>query len=352
MKISWETIYKQQASRLLGLCRRYVGDTQIAEDLLHDAFATAMQKQHQFKGKGSVEGWLRTIMVNTTLMYLRQRNEWQEWKESTETSELAEQHAEDQKSTIQQANFQAKDLLAAIDQIPSHHRTVFNLYVFEGYKHREIARLLNISTGTSKSHLARARKNIQKILYQKALEMKKKKQSTLFAWSWLLLKPQKEAHYLDELFQEKLTHFELPLSPAKDTFLQTLTAHSKLQIVGAGISKTLLLSAGIGLCAGIGGIAYWNSTSKTATESIPISTEQPTTLLDSSTSQTIPAISILDSTDRTLKFPKATPNKPDLSSSVRVSEQPTNTKKDTPVVIRKQVIVRDTVFKITDQDEN
>ena len=65
LKISWETIYKQQASRLLGLYRCYVRDAQIAEDWLHDAFTTAMQKQQQFKGKGSVEGWLRTIILLT-----------------------------------------------------------------------------------------------------------------------------------------------------------------------------------------------------------------------------------------------------------------------------------------------
>ncbi|MEM6698106.1 MAG: RNA polymerase sigma factor [Bacteroidota bacterium] len=350
MKISWANIYEQQSSKLLGLCRRYVNDLQVAEDILHDAFTTAMQKQHQFKGKGSVEAWLRTITVNTALMYLRQRKDWQVWEEGLEesTTETTIHDAVDEKRTIQLANFQAQDLLAAIDEIPSHHRAVFNLYVFEEYKHKQIAQLLNISVGTSKSHLARARKNIQKILYLKAVEMKKKKRPVLFAFSWLYLKPPQETHFIDELFQEKLSHFELPATPPQDAAFQTLAFSSRLQV---GISlKTLVLLVSIGSVVAISSVVYLRSVPDTNFNSTK-APEQENTIIPLDSFSMKPTSN--NSTDTiTLDTPPIKPpkqKKPIISPPLK---EPNTGIKDTPIVVHKQVIVRDTVFKVKEGNEH
>lgn len=174
----WNVIYKNNAPRLLGICRRYVKDVQLAEDLMHNAFITAMDKIATFSGKGAFEGWLRRIVINTVLLYLRQSKKMQfSDNEPTEyTSGLLQQEEQEaehtQRKAIENANFSKEQLLEVVDMLPNHHKVVFNLYVIDGYTHNEIGELLSISPGTSKSHLARARKKIQQLLYEKAKGIK------------------------------------------------------------------------------------------------------------------------------------------------------------------------------------
>jgi RNA polymerase sigma factor (sigma-70 family) len=206
----WEKAYKENASLMLGVCRRYVQNKELAEDLMQDAFLSAMSKSESFKGSGSINGWLRKIAVNTALMHLRTE------KSKKISADLISNESEyqimddpnvgDIKSLILQADFSDSELLSAIDMLPEHHKLVFNLYVIDNYTHVQIGQELNISPGTSKSHLARARKKIQQSLYEKAREKTKdqKKKSTLFLllFSW---KPD----YLDGLIRKKLTNLSV-----------------------------------------------------------------------------------------------------------------------------------------------
>lgn len=169
---NWDVIYKNNASKLLGVCRRYVKDEQLAEDLMHNAFITAMNKISTYSGKGIFEGWLRKIVVNTVLLYLRDSKKMQfsenEPLENQVEVTLESDVEETQKKVIEEAGFSQQELLEVVDQLPLHHKTVFNLYVIDGYTHNEIGEMLKISGGTSKSHLARARKKIQQLLFEKA----------------------------------------------------------------------------------------------------------------------------------------------------------------------------------------
>lgn len=170
---TWEHIYETNAAKLKGVCRRYVKSDDIAEDIMHDAFEIAMQKAGSYSGKGSFDGWLYKITVNTALQYLRNNK-----KTINKTDDLLDYHlnkereevniTESKKSRVHQAKFEVSDLLEAIDLLPEHHKIVFNLYVLEKKSHKEISEMLAISINTSKSHLNRARKKLQDILYYKA----------------------------------------------------------------------------------------------------------------------------------------------------------------------------------------
>lgn len=169
---NWDVIYKNNASKLLGVCRRYIKDEQLAEDLMHNAFITAMNKISTYSGIGAFEGWLRKIVVNTVLLYLRDSKKMQfsdnEPLENQSDTELESDVDETQKKVIEDAGFSQQELLEIVDLLPIHHKTVFNMYVIDGYTHNEIGEMLKISGGTSKSHLARARKKIQQLLFEKA----------------------------------------------------------------------------------------------------------------------------------------------------------------------------------------
>lgn len=170
----WEKTYRENAPYLLGVCYRYVNDKALAEDLMHEAFLTAISRFNTFTGKGSFKGWLRKITINTALLYLRYSI-----RQDSPPSDLPEEDpdpssGDNLRSIIQYAGFTCEELLNAISQLPSPYREVFNLYVLDEYSHAEISEILNISVGTSKSYLARARKKIQHLLYEEALKNKQR----------------------------------------------------------------------------------------------------------------------------------------------------------------------------------
>jgi RNA polymerase sigma-70 factor (ECF subfamily) len=144
--------------------------------VLQDAFFTILTKIRQFREKGSFEGWMKKITLNTALMQLRKDKKEiisQDF-DITDRSMSKEENSEgsdlkDTKSVIENAQFSQNEIFDTVSQLPPGFRAVFNLYVIEGYKHKEIAKELNISIGTSKSQLLRARKRIEKLLYQKAV---------------------------------------------------------------------------------------------------------------------------------------------------------------------------------------
>ncbi len=137
-----------------------------AEDSLQDAFITIFQRIGQFKGKGSFEGWLKRIAINTVLQKYRQKRLYDLPNDAVLEAQ------QDLALTPMDESLPLTFLLEIIQQLPERYRLVFNLYVLDGYTHKEIAELLNISDGTSKSNLARARQLLQQKInaYKKAKE--------------------------------------------------------------------------------------------------------------------------------------------------------------------------------------
>lgn len=152
-----KALYDRYAPVMLGVCLRYVKTAEDAEDLMIESIMKAMTKIDQYHGEGSFEGWIRRITVNECLMHLRRNNVLQF---AQELSPHLDQYTE---VTIEHT-LMAADLLRLLDLLPPGYRTVFNLYVVEGYKHREIAELLNISINTSKSQFVLARQRMEELV--------------------------------------------------------------------------------------------------------------------------------------------------------------------------------------------
>lgn len=148
-------LYNHFAPKMFGVCMRYSRDIIEAEDNLQEGFVRIFTKIDQYSFKGSFEGWMRRIMVNTSLEKFRKNNHLYPVEDIMiyEGNSFTEE-------TI--SGISAMDLLKIIQKLPPRYRMVFNLYAIEGYSHQEIGKLMNISEGTSKSNLSRARVILQK----------------------------------------------------------------------------------------------------------------------------------------------------------------------------------------------
>ncbi|APG61460.1 RNA polymerase sigma factor [Christiangramia salexigens] len=146
-----EQLYRIYSAKLFGLCLKYSDSYQQAEDNLQDGFITIFNKIGQFNNEGSFEGWMKRIMINTSL---------QKHREQKVYGLSNEDMLEDEEIEVEE-DIPAKFLLSCIQELPQRYRQVFNLYVMDGYSHKEIAALLKISEGTSKSNLARARQALK-----------------------------------------------------------------------------------------------------------------------------------------------------------------------------------------------
>jgi len=152
-----EELYRRFSPRMYAVCLRYAGNAEEAEDILQEGFIKIFKKLDSFRSEGSFEGWIRRIFVNTAIEHFRRKRYLQPVTEKEENTiegkyisildELAEQ-----------------DILSLVQQLSPGYRTVFNMYVVEGYTHKEIADLLGISEGTSKSQLSRAKVILQEMV--------------------------------------------------------------------------------------------------------------------------------------------------------------------------------------------
>jgi RNA polymerase sigma factor (sigma-70 family) len=162
-------LYEQYSSKFFAAVLRYVKNRADAEDVLQDAFIKIYEKIDTFKFESPLEPWLRTIVINTALKHLRTQPDW---KVHTD-SELIADDVAGQDFTI--SGFQYEELLGMVQSLPEACRAVFNLHAIEGYQHNEIAELLGIAEGTSKSQFFRGKALLQaKILGEKALLENKK----------------------------------------------------------------------------------------------------------------------------------------------------------------------------------
>ena len=150
-------LYDLYSARMYALCYRYVKDSMDAEDVLVTAFTKILDRIDQYKGEGSFEGWIRRIMVNEALTFLRRNRSMY-----VETDLEAADREPDYDSISD--HLEVEELMGLIQELPSGYRIVFNLYAIDGYSHKEIAGQLGISENTSKSQLSRARVFLQKLL--------------------------------------------------------------------------------------------------------------------------------------------------------------------------------------------
>jgi len=149
-------LFERYSKKMMGVCLRYVPDYDEAQDVLQESFIKVFQKINSYQGKGSLDGWIRKIIVNTALDHFRKTKEQRFQLEITE-----EEHSVSTEAAALE-NINAKELLMVIQALPVGFRTVFNLYAIEGYSHKEIAVMLGITESTSKSQYARARVHLQK----------------------------------------------------------------------------------------------------------------------------------------------------------------------------------------------
>ncbi len=150
-------LYKLFSSKLFSVCLKYSRNYAEAEDNLQDAFLTIFKKIDQYKNKGSFEGWLKRVTINTVLQQYRNQKVFDIVNENN--IEEVDIEAEEEALSIDY-------LLKIIQELPDRYRLVFNLYVLDGYSHKDIAEMLDINIGTSKSNLARARQILKQTIVQ------------------------------------------------------------------------------------------------------------------------------------------------------------------------------------------
>jgi RNA polymerase sigma-70 factor (ECF subfamily) len=155
-KMQYE-LYQRFAPKMYGVCLRYAGNSEEAEDILQEGFIKVFRKIGSFRGEGSFEGWIRRIFVNTAIEHFRRKTYLQPITEKEENT------VEAQYLSVLDS-LAERDIISLVQQLSPGYRTVFNMYVVEGYTHKQIAEMLGISEGTSKSQLSRAKLILQDLV--------------------------------------------------------------------------------------------------------------------------------------------------------------------------------------------
>ncbi len=148
-------LFDLYARKLMSLCLRYAGSAPDAEDMLQESFVKIFSSIHQYEYKGSFEGWIRKITVNTCLRKMERKNIFTDGLSVLENT--SDENWDDAISSLTE-----KELISLIGKLPEGYRVVFNLYIMEGYSHNEIAEMLKIEPVTSRSQLIKARRILQK----------------------------------------------------------------------------------------------------------------------------------------------------------------------------------------------
>lgn len=151
-----EELYHRYAGKFFSICLKYSNNYEQAKDNLQEAFIKIFENIEQFRGQGSFEGWMTRIMINTALKQYK--------KNASVFLSIREDIADEPEVEVEESEFSTMELIKMIQELPERYRLVFNLFVMEDHSHQEIAEILNISVGTSKSNLARARMKLKEII--------------------------------------------------------------------------------------------------------------------------------------------------------------------------------------------
>ncbi len=162
---SQQVIYEKFYTKMMGVCLRYASNKQEAQDLVHDGFLKVFEKISKYNYSGSFEGWIRRIMVNTSIDYYRKnKNVF-----TKDNQDFANFEGEEPEQDVL-SQLRTEDIMKAVQSLSPGYRAVFNLYVVEGYSHKEVSDELGISVGTSKSNLAKAKKNLRRLFTKESKE--------------------------------------------------------------------------------------------------------------------------------------------------------------------------------------
>lgn len=285
----WARAYQTNIGKLVGVCYRYTGNFQLSEDLAQDAFLKAIEKKESFRGEGNFDAWLRRITVNQVLQYLRNQKSkpfLQPLRGDEETAITPQENM----ASIRTMEFTVSELLETIDRLPEHHRLVFNLYVLDKFSHARIGEALGISEGTSKSHLARARKKLQQLLSEKIQFQKEQGNEERAAFLLIALADDTKT---DALFQESFDHFSMaPQNPLPLNFGRHTVLHHVKKIV---LNKSVQIIPGFSVTLAVVMVIYFLSKgprhsgeNKTNIEPVPSQTAQDS-LVNKNSSENIPS---------------------------------------------------------------
>lgn len=161
-------LYYQYFSKMMSVCIRYARDRDEAQDLLHEGYIKVYKNIGQFQSNGSFEGWIRRIMVNTAINYyhknyLTRITDYIDTSPENNDEQHTPEHFVESKQDVI-SDLSAQELLQMVQYLPPAYKMAFNLYAIEGYTHKEIADMLNVTEGTSKSNLAKARTKLQQMI--------------------------------------------------------------------------------------------------------------------------------------------------------------------------------------------
>lgn len=358
--INWNEIYIKTSPKLLGICRRYIKDIATAEDIVQDSFIVAIQKENTLKDKKALNGWLSRIVINMAIHHLKEvkktnfsTHQDYEIVDSTTVMNTLEI---DTKSILLSANLERNDILEAIDHLPEHHKSVFNMYVVDQFSHSEIGKILHISTGTSKSHLSRARKTIQLFLLERIKEkpVDEKKKRRIAFLLFLGFEDQMFADFYKKRFQD----FEI--KPLKDFELGPKKAEIPNQFIGltkrVPASKIITISICFLCVIGTAFYAYnfnlkdipqkkhqksdIKTTTDTITNQLVVSTEDTTkkekSTIDIKKPKTVSAQKTVLSNNNSQKSLEES-NVVSMKDSIKNEPQKV-------VIIKKQIVKKDTIY--------
>lgn len=158
-----QKVYAHLYGKMLGVTKRYFSDEDEAKDILQEAFIKVFMNMHKFAGEGSFEGWVRRIVTNTSIDCIRKKKQIFHSIDADQYDWLPDQGDDEIKWNETLMN-ESERVMEALQRLAPSYRTVFSLYVIEGYSHQEVADMLEVTVGTTKSNLAKARMKLRKIL--------------------------------------------------------------------------------------------------------------------------------------------------------------------------------------------
>ena len=170
-----EALYNRFSPRMLGVCYRFAKNREDAEDMLQEGFIKVFTQIHQYRNEGALEGWIRRIVVHTSINILKKN------KKFTESVDIIHANSIYVKEDMIPSIMQAKQVVECIRMLPLGYRTVLNLYAIEGFSHREIANILDIEESTSRSQYTRAKAMLEEILIRKKIIQKPKEKVAWYA---------------------------------------------------------------------------------------------------------------------------------------------------------------------------
>ena len=339
----WARKYEQHIDRLVGLCYRYVGEQQTAEDLAHEAFLKAIERADTCRVMDAFDTWLTRITVNRCVSYLRTRPETVPLEE-----ELTADLPDCEEELVEQPDFTKEELLETIQQLSERQRIVFNLHAIDHVSHQQIADLMDISVTNSKQLFLRARMRLQQLLAAKAREKESKKKGLLMI-ILLFLKKHGSAHQLERLYRSELSQLRMPPSHRlSESEIRSAVAASP---ASAGITlathKTAALIAAAATVAGVA--CVWQMVRNTPNENAipPVETRRAASLQSEETKQT-PKSDTTVMTNATAKPTEIVTAPVETRRAASLQPEPVVITREIPVtrtvVLHDTITVTDTIF--------